>query len=70
MSYVIVKSTRIYQGGNGYSGPSCDLAGVKHGNIYRYFCEAVNDAEKLQNVNGVGWVVHTYFPLKVFEAKV
>jgi hypothetical protein len=69
MSYVIVKSDRIYCGGKGYAGPSCDIANVEPGKIYRYFSDALKDAESLTNVNGVGWTIHVFSAKKEFVAK-
>ena len=67
--FVIVKSSRIYQGGIGYSGLSCELAGIEPGKIYRFFCDATTAAQKLQKINGIGWTIHNYIPFKHFEAK-
>ena len=67
MSYVIMKSTRTYVGGRGYEGPSCQRADVEQAKVYTYFCEATKAAQKLQEVNPVGWVIHNYIPIKEYE---
>lgn len=60
MSYVIMKSTRIYYGGPGYRGLSCEAAGVEPGKIYVDKEAAQQAAEKLSAVNPVGFCVVEY----------
>jgi hypothetical protein len=54
--YVINKSSRLMTT-EPYSGPACDSAGVPQGKIYENWNDAVKDAQKLTEVNPVGFVV-------------
>jgi hypothetical protein len=56
MPYVIIKSSRL-PSHDGYSGPSCERAGVEPGRVYDTLEEANVDVEKLRAVNSVGFVV-------------
>lgn len=60
MPFVIVKSSRFYAGGPGYTGPACDKAGVIPGMIYVSEADAAADARRLSEVNPVGFVVAPY----------
>lgn len=58
--YVIIKSSRMYSYGPGYTGPACEKAGVVPGKIYCNENEAWNDSYKLSSVNPVGFYVEEY----------
>lgn len=58
--YVIVKSSRLYGGGVGYSGIACERAGVDAGKVYQSKEEALIDAEKMTRVNPVGFRVEVW----------
>ena len=59
--YVIVKASREYLGGCGYTGPSCGKADVTPGHIYTSKEDADNCCKRLNRVNRVGFDVVEYF---------
>jgi hypothetical protein len=58
----IYKSCRLYVG-FGYSGPSCQAAGVEPGKTYDSYVEADADRNKLNQVNPVGFLIAAACPL-------
>jgi len=60
--FVIIKASRVYDGGDGYDGPSCKRAGIKGGTLYKTKKDAERDVKKLDTVNDVGWDVYPYRP--------
>jgi hypothetical protein len=56
MPFHIIKSSRIYTG-IGYEGPTCALADVAPGKLYRDYNRAVIDAKTLKEFNSVGFHV-------------
>jgi len=68
--YVITKQNHVYYGGKGYSGPSCELAGIENGKVYDLFCEVIKDAEKLSKVNSIGWEINVYQPEKHYMTNI
>jgi len=54
-TYHIHKKSRAP--GTPYQGPTCDRAGVKPGRVYETEAEAQIDADKLSEVNPVGFEV-------------
>jgi len=58
--FVIMKASRMYLGGKGYTGPTCDHADVKPGKVYKRKADAVRDAGKLSKCNPVGFEVVPY----------
>ena len=57
MPYHIIKASRIYED-KGYSGISCQQAGVEPGKTYDHMSDAVSDMVKLNAVNPVGWTIY------------
>ena len=64
MSYVIVRSTRLYVGGVGYTGSTCQVADVAPGVIYENRSDAYDAADRLSEYNLVGFDVVAYKPRK------
>ena len=60
MKYVIIKSTRWYEGGPGYAGPTCDLASIPPGKIYDSEEEAEMAAARLNAMNRIGFTVEEF----------
>ena len=60
--YVIIKSTRWYEGGPGYAGPTCEAASVPPGKIYDSEDEATLAAARLNKCNMIGFTVEEYRP--------
>ncbi len=58
--YVIIKSSRLYLGGPGYSGPACLEANIEPGKIYESFEEASKDAKLLTKFNSIGFTVENF----------
>lgn len=58
----IYKASRLYVG-LGYSGPSCQAAGVEPGKTYDSYVEANADREKLNRVNPVGFLIAATHPM-------
>ena len=60
--YVIMKKSRLYLGGVGYAGPTCQKANVQPGRVYtdEEFSTACIDAAKLSDQNPVGFEVVEY----------
>lgn len=58
--FVIIKKSRLYLGGPGYSGPSCNWAKVETGKIYKSMEDAYKDCQKLNQVNSVGFEILPY----------
>lgn len=58
--YIIMKTTRAVENPtrlDAYSGPACEDAAVGRGQVYTSRVEAEFDAERLNTVNPVGFVV-------------
>ena len=68
MAYVIFKASRCYQHGRGYSGPTCQTAGVEAGEVYESLEEAKSDAAKLTRCNPVGFTVEPFRTREQYEA--
>lgn len=60
MSYVIIKSSRIYHGGTGYTGITCMNAGVEPGKIYDDKESAQRAVDLLTEHNGVGFTIEEF----------
>lgn len=60
--YVIIPKYLYYRGGTGYSGASCQKAGIPRAKLYDDPTEALADALKLQSVHPKGWAVYPYRP--------
>lgn len=58
--WVIVKTSRDYRGGPGYSGPSCEAVGIDPGHIYYSEYNALRDCMLLSAYNPVGFWVAPY----------
>lgn len=58
--YVIVKSSRLYRGGPGYAGYTCELARLSGGLIYNAEDIANRHAAQLTKHNPVGFHVEEY----------
>lgn len=58
----IYKASRLYND-LGYSGPSCEAAGVEPGKTYDSYAEANADREKLNEVNPVGFLIAVTRPV-------
>ena len=59
MAYIINKASR-HNPSVGYSGPTCQRAGVYPGKVYQNKAEAEGDAALLQEMNPVGFIVIEY----------
>lgn len=57
-TYHIMKANRMYSG-SGYSGPTCEDAGVPPGKTYETKADAVRDANRMAELNPVGFYVIT-----------
>lgn len=60
--WVIVKASRSYEGGPGYTGPSWERAGLGAPRGFVKYEDAVEACERLLEVNAVGWRIEQWFP--------
>jgi hypothetical protein len=58
--WIIMKASRAYRGGIGYTGPTCANAGIEPGQLYSTQQAAERDAALLSDYNPVGFTVEKY----------
>ena len=59
--YVVMKSTRATATSKfGYSGPTCEFAGIPRGEVYNNLIDALDAALKLSRQNPVGFIPVLY----------
>jgi hypothetical protein len=64
--WVLVKASRGYGGGIGYTGPSWEAAGLPiPTRPFDTWAEAQCAREALDEVNTVGWVIRSYRPADI-----